>query len=241
MTNTEIAAASKVMLGTTEAVAMYIGSTLMWSVGTDYEARYVQNGLIFHLDGINKGTGADWVDLVGNKNFTIYGTGITSQSNSYYFDKTNPSYLKWSGTPFNESEYTVEVCMYPSENTYYVFGGGQRNSGHPIFYYNGSVTWGQDIKVFKNVGLTSGSKYTVSVNNDRLMKNGVEFTTTGSTDYWDVVDEQRIQIGKGSTGGAEKNPFGGYLYSIRIYNRKLTREEQLQNMTTDNIRFNLGL
>ena len=30
MTSTEIAAASKVMLGTTEAVAMYIGSTLMW-------------------------------------------------------------------------------------------------------------------------------------------------------------------------------------------------------------------
>ena len=30
MTNTEIAAASKVMLGTTEAVAMYIGSTLIW-------------------------------------------------------------------------------------------------------------------------------------------------------------------------------------------------------------------
>lgn len=34
MTNTEIAAASKVMLGTTEAVAMYIGSTLMWSTGS---------------------------------------------------------------------------------------------------------------------------------------------------------------------------------------------------------------
>lgn len=30
MTSTEIAAASKVMLGTTEAVAMYIGSTLIW-------------------------------------------------------------------------------------------------------------------------------------------------------------------------------------------------------------------
>lgn len=30
MINTEIAAASKIMLGTTEAVAMYIGSTLIW-------------------------------------------------------------------------------------------------------------------------------------------------------------------------------------------------------------------
>ena len=33
MTSTEIAAASKVMLGTTEAVAMYIGSVKMWPVG----------------------------------------------------------------------------------------------------------------------------------------------------------------------------------------------------------------
>ena len=33
MTSTEIAAANKVMLGTTEAVAMYIGSTLLWSAG----------------------------------------------------------------------------------------------------------------------------------------------------------------------------------------------------------------
>lgn len=33
MTSTEIAAASKIMLGTTEAVAMYIGSIKMWPVG----------------------------------------------------------------------------------------------------------------------------------------------------------------------------------------------------------------
>jgi hypothetical protein len=34
MTNTQIAAASKIMVGTTEAVAMYIGSTLMWELKT---------------------------------------------------------------------------------------------------------------------------------------------------------------------------------------------------------------
>jgi len=30
MTSTDIANATKIMLGTTEAVAMYIGSTLIW-------------------------------------------------------------------------------------------------------------------------------------------------------------------------------------------------------------------
>jgi len=33
MTSTEIATASKIMLGTTEAVAMYIGSVKMWPIG----------------------------------------------------------------------------------------------------------------------------------------------------------------------------------------------------------------
>ena len=43
MTNTEIASANKVMLGTTEAVAMYIGSTLLWPIGGgqhDYSQDY---------------------------------------------------------------------------------------------------------------------------------------------------------------------------------------------------------
>lgn len=44
MTNTEIAAASKIMLGTTEATAMYIGSTKIWPVGApqphDYSLDY---------------------------------------------------------------------------------------------------------------------------------------------------------------------------------------------------------
>jgi hypothetical protein len=33
MTNTEVSTAKKVMIGSTEATAMYIGSTLMWQAG----------------------------------------------------------------------------------------------------------------------------------------------------------------------------------------------------------------
>lgn len=43
MTNTDIASASKVMLGTTEAVAMYIGSTKIWQAGGGQQ--YQANGL----------------------------------------------------------------------------------------------------------------------------------------------------------------------------------------------------
>lgn len=43
MTSTEIAAASKVMLGTTEAVAMYIGSTKIWPTSTPQPHDYSQD------------------------------------------------------------------------------------------------------------------------------------------------------------------------------------------------------
>jgi hypothetical protein len=33
MTSTDIAAAEKIMLGSTEAEAMYIGNTLLWPIG----------------------------------------------------------------------------------------------------------------------------------------------------------------------------------------------------------------
>lgn len=242
MNGFDLSTISSVYVGSTQHSSIYLGSTLIWPASSpSSQIPYITNGLIFYLDGIDKGTGGDWVDLVGNKNFTIYGTGITSQTDSYYFDRSNPSYLKWEGAPFNEQEYTVEVCIYPTENTYYVFAGGQRNSHHPLFYYNGGLTWGQDSPVYKSAGLSGGSKYTVSVNDDRIMKNGVVSTGTSGTDFWDIVSEQRIQIGKGSTGGAANNPYGGYIYSIRIYNRKLSQAEQLQNQIIDDQRFNLGL
>lgn len=34
MTNTDIASATSIMLGTTQASAMYIGNTLMWPINT---------------------------------------------------------------------------------------------------------------------------------------------------------------------------------------------------------------
>ena len=43
MTSTQIAAANKIMLGTTEAVAMYIGSTKLWPTGTPQPHNYSQD------------------------------------------------------------------------------------------------------------------------------------------------------------------------------------------------------
>ena len=65
MTSTEIASASKVMLGTTEAVAMYIGSTQIWQAGGGQQ--YQANGLPVgwtELEYISStASGSQYIDL----------------------------------------------------------------------------------------------------------------------------------------------------------------------------------
>ena len=88
MTSTEIAAASKVMLGTTEAVAMYIGSTLIWPRG-EQEHDYSQDYLTFRAleDGTFKfggnsinyslNSGVTWVSLAGDTDSPTVNSGQT--------------------------------------------------------------------------------------------------------------------------------------------------------------------
>lgn len=90
MTNTEIAAASKIMLGTTEATAMYIGSTKIWPTTPqqhDYSLDYFtiesledNNGIGISRSGNSPGdknmsysldNGVTWVDITLSNNTSI--------------------------------------------------------------------------------------------------------------------------------------------------------------------------
>ena len=95
MTSTEIAAASKVILGTTEAVAMYIGSTLMWPIGGeqhDYSQDYftiesLADGNVIKIGkaktppninlSYSTDNGTTWTDLTisANTDFATINTG----------------------------------------------------------------------------------------------------------------------------------------------------------------------
>ena len=210
-------------------------------------SEYVQNGLIFHLDGIDKGQGSDWTDLIGGIQFTVNGSGCYSTSNSWYFPGNNSNYLisadnAW-GNFGGSSNYTVEVCYYnQSQNNgkSFVFRCG-KDTNYPLYYCEGNrITWLQYGYTYEDAGVTTNSKYTVSINNDQGFVNKTLINKSSSTDYWDTIDDY-MRIGGAASGGAANSPMNGDIYSIRIYNRKLTREEQLQNMSVDNIRFNLGL
>ena len=110
MTNTEISAASKVILGTTEAVAMYIGSTHIWPVGGGQQ--YQANGLpvgyteLEYISSTNNGN--QYIDL-GIRLYETLGTNYdiamkfiisstNSQSQATMFNCQDPNNSPWPGT-----------------------------------------------------------------------------------------------------------------------------------------------
>lgn len=119
MTSTEIAAASKIMLGTTEAVAMYIGSTLMWQTGGGQHSYSQDYFTIESLEdnntiGWNKNSGPNcsisystdnggtWTDLTlsGNTNFATINTGdkILFKGINNYLSTAWDKYNKFTST-----------------------------------------------------------------------------------------------------------------------------------------------
>ena len=196
---------------------------------------YIQDGLIFYLDGIYKNSDTKWKDIINNIEFTSYDS-VTRNNNCYTF--TN-GYLQGSGTILNSTNITVEVCYYTTKSTFFIFGISNANN-YPI-YYNaaGRITFMQKNSTYKS---HTAQYNTVSINLDRCIANGKSIAKDGGTDYWTASGATNvIRIGKGTSGGANSNYFTGNLYSIRVYNRKLTQEEMLKNQQADNKRFNLGL
>lgn len=72
MTSTEIASASKIMIGTTEAVAMYIGSTLIWqkSGGEQQEHDYSQD--YFTIESLENNNTITASKVSSSRNPVIY-------------------------------------------------------------------------------------------------------------------------------------------------------------------------
>ena len=74
--------------------------------GKAEELSYISDGLVFHLDGIDKGdTAGAWTDLINGTVFT--GTAV-AQSDSFFFENTylsNSSFVLPANT-----DYTVELC-----------------------------------------------------------------------------------------------------------------------------------
>ena len=248
--------ADKVFKGNTEILKIFKGMNLEWEkvIPIPSADAYVQDGLVFQLDGIDKGNveGA-WVDRKAGRQFTLNNCIVNSDNiefngtDSEAIDNDNYTF------PTVPENYTIEVVLY--------YGGGSilsQNStttsyGNPMIvalystaYY---LTIGRGLYAVEALpenkymclqALAKGSYDEVQVN-----CNGDVLATRNGTDS--IIKNNFFAYGRPSIGCVwtdyteKAGNLLGKVYSIRLYNRLLTEEERYNNMVVDYMRFRIPI
>lgn len=225
-----------IMLGSTEISKVYLGEDVVYQKESP-AGEYVTDGLVFWLDGIDKGASdGTWVEKIHG---TIFSGNATSVDKGFNFSSGQRMSGSWvNGTSTN---FTVEVCYYSTQKRHFLWGVGTKGSYLPVYYDNGAITTIQNLHTFQRPTTVLSNK-TVSINQDRGIYNGVSINKNTGTDWWGASpNASTAYIGKGNSGSAASYTLTGIVYAIRVYNRRLTAEEMLNNQRIDNSRFNLGL
>lgn len=210
---------------------------------------YIQDGLIFQLDGFEKGSVNNaWVDLVGGYIFNFV-AGIALKNNCVDFTSGRSEIFGTDGTiQCMRNSATIEVVHKNNGNTTqtFTFSGGvsgslafssEFNNSHQITRVVQATTWYPGNTRAPSQTILAEDVNTISITDTTSMFNGV---IGGNGSGWVNVPlaEQKIIIGSNNTGS---RLFVGELYAVRVYNRNLSTDEMLFNQQVDNSRFNLGL
>lgn len=117
--------ADKVFKGSTQISKIYQGLNLVWEMAAPIPGAdaYVQDGLVFQLDGIEKGDSPTaWTDLKGGLAFTY--NNCTLNSDNVEFNGKN-SYAQYPEiiTAFkNYADSTIEYCFYSEGGSIFSIG-----------------------------------------------------------------------------------------------------------------------
>ena len=228
----------KVLNEALASMAMRVsGKTLI--IGTETPSSYVQEGLIFHLDGIDQGDTPDaWTDLVGDKAFAF--TNCVSRDNHIEFPSDAWAYLT-SAETISQSGATGTIEI--------VYEGDLSGANRFLFYPNQAgalmVAYASSLNGIIMRATTSAPVWTpksvtgksrLSLSSALGVQNLERLTQSGSNYFADLSSS--AYIGRRSTSTSAQ-AFAGKIYSIRIYNRILTYDEVVQNQNYDAIRFGL--
>lgn len=231
---------------------------------TASQETYVQDGLVLHLDGKNRGgTSGHWVSLV-DYNGTPIDFTLTN------CDESHDSYVAGNGTTSKGVGSVDTLDVSPSSGTIEaVYNGGELNNDTLCIMHNrgsssvnhiGLASWhrtspnytSDDNLITIGMGTYADSsskiaaKYTkaaiitggyVSCIYNSFLVNGLgsEYYE-GSSQSADSTSMLSIFYRKTS---ANERYFKYNLYSIRVYSRQLTDAERAQNKRVDEKRFNL--
>lgn len=226
---------------------------------TAQQVTYVQDGLVFNLDGLNRGGNAGhWVDLVGNTDFAL--TNCTENTDNVAFNGTSSkgvssgalNVLYNVGTM--EAIFDVSASDFPTSVQCVLTNnlddgisiglgkGAQPDTSKSVYCYandkNGSVPvtglFGFDdvITTKQQVSISKGSGFrNGDVLADPYPANKISFSVDSTTP---------LAIGYRKRSSSE-NFMKGQIFAIRVYNRVLTAEERAQNYLVDKKRYNFGV
>ena len=248
--------ADKVFKGNTEILKIFKGMNLEWEkvIPIPSADAYVQDGLVFQLDGIDKGNveGA-WVDRKAGRQFTLNNCIVNSDNiefngtNSEAIDNDNYTF------PTVPENYTIEVVLYYGGGTILSQNSTTTSYGSPMmvalystidFFTIGRKLYAvEELPEKKYICLQAqakGQDNTIQVN-----CNGDVLASRKGTDSMiknDFFAYGRPSIGCVWTSSSDRaGHLLGKVYSIRLYNRELTEEERYNNMVVDYMRFRIPI
>lgn len=247
--------ADKVFKGSTEIIRIYKGTTLEWekSVPIPDADAYIQDGLVFQLDGIDKGNveGA-WVDRKAGRQFTL--NNCIVNSDNIEFNGTDSEAIDNDNytLPTVPEKYTIEVVLYYGGRSILTQSKSSSSSdGSPMMVALSStinyLTIGRNLYAVealpknKYMCLQAQSRGS-TLNTVQVNCNGDVLASRQST-----IDKNFYANGRPSVGcvwNSASDKAGhllGKVYSIRLYNRLLTEEELYNNMVVDYMRFKIPI
>ena len=229
---------------------------------------YNQAGLILQLDGIentrngHSTTTTTWEDLSGNNNDFIKhnsASNATWSDNSYVGDAKNRTLELNKAILANSNECTVEVCYdVPQLNNYYWVFQNRKEIGTADGFQFSVGTDGRSVTLFnkknnsnynnittaKGTAVTELGKKTMAFSLDTtnviFSDNGQFYTQETVEGIINSVMQRNIySIGSNYPWQNCIYSFKGNIYSIRVYNRKLSEEELKNNYEIDKLRFDM--
>ena len=203
---------------------------------------YIKRGLIFFLDGLNKGNdNTKWIDKIGGREFTLINCIINNDSVDFSSSQARGEYHGNIGTSWDID--TIEISLDNMNSQACILSQDRSDNNSYLNFMIGAGTNGayrcdgnaQPRALIDRQTLTN-TKMSYSLNSEFIIQNGFQ-KSFGNNDSW----------GSNLTGttylGCRQNlsySFKGKLYAVRIYNRHLSISEMIHNQTIDNTRYNLG-
>lgn len=209
---------------------------------------YIQDGLVFQLDGIDYGgVAGHWIELKNGFDWYEHeGTDLHHEDGYMLFPGGKWMLCNDTIPAYPDSTHCIEGCFrYDVSNWNSIINlgtdnvalwmqvqtafGGARGSNKPRIRY--------DNVAVPNT-LSSPFNVTTNIFGNTFNVNG-EIVPTYDT--YNRGGNGRAIIGALESNAASSYNMQGRIYAIRIYNRQLTAEEIAHNQHVDNVRFNLGL